>query len=119
MALYSELPVYSKTYQLLCDVMRQTPNVRREYRYTMCQDLTRLLTDMLVNIYEANRTREKLDAIEELRRNVVKVKIYLRAMVDLRLTSEGWYVQEAEKAEDVSRQLALWEKYLRGKKQTM
>lgn len=110
MALYSELPVYKVTYELLREVVMLTRNVSRDYRFTLCSDIRTKLTDIMVRIYRANRTINKAKHIAEARELLVEVRIYIRLLVDFRQISDKQYASLADKSELVSKQLAAWEK---------
>lgn len=110
MALYSELPVYKVTYELLREVVMLARNVNRDYRFTLCSDLREKLTEIMIRIYRANRTVEKKPHIAEARELLVEVKIYVRILADFRQISDKQYASLANKSELISKQLAAWEK---------
>lgn len=110
MAIYSNLPVYKDAYSLLLTVSRQSPNIPKDSRYTLVQDLKRCLMDILVMIYEANSTFDKEVVISKMRRKIVEAQVYLRLLVDMRQVSEGWYATAAAQSASVSKQLAAWQK---------
>lgn len=110
MALYSELPVYKITYELLREVVALSRNVSRDYRYTVCGDLRAKLIDIMIQIYRANKTIDKKQHIAEARELLVESKIYIRLLADFRQVSDKQYASLADKSELVSKQLAAWEK---------
>ena len=117
MAIYSNLPVYKDAYALLLMVSRQSPNIPKDSRYTLVQDLKRCLMDILVMIYEANSTTDKEPVIARMRRKMVESQVYLRLLVDMRQVSEAWYATAAAQSASVSKQLAAWQKSVRDRKQ--
>ncbi|MFV0586433.1 four helix bundle protein, partial [Bacteroides reticulotermitis] len=74
------------------------------------------LTELVILIYRANSTREKGPLIHEARERIELAKLGLRLLYDLRQLSMKQYVRYAEMTENISRQLAAWEKYINGKK---
>lgn len=110
MAIYSNLPVYGTTYQLMLQVAQLGPNMQRDYRYTLAQDLKRRLMDVLVMIYRANKVVEKQPIIAEMRETMVEVNVYLRLLCDLKQLSEKQYLQLAQVSVSIGKQLAAWEK---------
>lgn len=110
MALYSELPVYKVTYELLREVVMLTRNVSKDYRYTLCGDLREKLMGIMIQVYRANRTTEKRQHIAEARELVVESRIYMRLLADFRQISAMQYASLADKSELISKQLTAWEK---------
>lgn len=51
MALYTDLPVYKDTYQLVLKVFEVTGDFSREYKYTLGQDMKRDALHLLRSIY--------------------------------------------------------------------
>ena len=70
MAAYNELPVYKAGYDLLLLVFQLSHNLNREYKYTLGEKLKNEISDLLTNIYRANRVVQKNDYIEKARENL-------------------------------------------------
>lgn len=64
MANYDNLPVYKAAYDLLQSVYEKTGNVPRDVRFTLVETLKNELTEIIVLIYKANATPDKLPHIE-------------------------------------------------------
>lgn len=110
MAIYTNLPIYRATYDLLLEVERFMPNVPRQSRYTLCQNLNERIMEILVLVYKANASRNKLPMISQMRSKLVEVQVFFRLLADMRHISEKMYVAMADKTSGMSRQLAAWEK---------
>lgn len=110
MAIYTNLPIYRATYTLLLDVTKAMQNVPRDCRYTLGQDLRRKLTEILVLIYQANRTPHKLKTIALMRETLLEAQVYIRLMSDMHYISEGKYLALAEQTSNMSKQMTSWEK---------
>lgn len=110
MAIYTNLPIYKASYSLMLSVSRLMPDLPRDCRYTMGQDLRRKLMDVIVLIYRANRTRQKVQIISRMREVLFEAQVYLRLMCDMRYISEGRYLSLTELTESMSKQMAAWEK---------
>jgi hypothetical protein len=67
MALYSELPVYKATYDLLLGIFRFTKDFGKEYKYTVGESLKKETIELLTLIYRANVKRDKQDVLQEAR----------------------------------------------------
>lgn len=110
MAIYTNLPIYRASYSLLLDVTRTMTNVPRDCRYTLGQDLRRKLTDIILLIYRANRTRQKVKTISLMRETLLEAQVYIRLMSDMHYISERKYAALAEQTAGMSKQMAMWEK---------
>lgn len=113
MAQYDNLPVYKAAYDLLQSIYRNLGNVPRDVRFTLVETLKNELTDILVLIYKANSTTEKLPLIADAREKLVSVKIRMRLLHDLHHVGVKQYANLTLQVEQVSKQLAAWHKYAR------
>lgn len=110
---YDNLPVYKAAYDLLQGVYKDTGNVPRDVRFTLVETLKNELTEIIVLIYKANSTTDKLPHIEKARELVVSVKVRLRLLQDLHHINVKLYARFSEQVESVSKQLASWQEYVR------
>lgn len=110
MAIYTNLPIYKASYGLMLAVSQIMPLVPRDCRYSLGQDCRRKIMDIIVLIYRANRTRQKIRIISMMREALLEVQVYIRLMCDLRHISEKKYVELAELTANMSKQMAAWEK---------
>ncbi|WP_341459964.1 four helix bundle protein [Alistipes putredinis] len=113
-AQYDNLPVYKAAYDLLQSIYRDMGNVPRDVKFTLVETLKNELTEILVLIYKANSTTEKLPLIMDMRERLVGVKVRLRLLHDLRHVGTKLYAHLVEQVEAVSKQLASWQKYVKG-----
>ena len=118
MALYNQLPVYLTVQRLLLEVVRQSHNVSREHRYTLCPSLKQALVSLLLQIYHANRTQDKLPYIEKGKELIVESNIYLRLLCELHEISPKQYAILLDLADSAGKQLQAWEKSIRNIQQT-
>ena len=112
MAHYQNLPVFKDAYDLLLRVYTVSRTFQRDFRYTIGEDLKKVLMEMMLCLFRANRSREKLCEVASCREHIEEVKIYLRILHDLKQLSLKQYVLLCERAEAISKQLAAWDKYL-------
>ena len=110
MAIYTNLPVYKASYSLMLEVNRLMPNLPRDCRYSMGQEIRQKIMEIIVLIYRANRTREKVAVISKMRETLLEVQVYIRLMSDLKYISERKYVQLIEQTTSMSKQMAAWER---------
>jgi len=112
MALYSELPVYKATYDLLLGIFRFTKDFSKEYKYTVGESLKKETIELLTLIYRANAKRDKNDVLQEARERIEVIRLFIRLMKDMQQISIKQFVQINELVEKVSKQLAGWQKSL-------
>ena len=110
MAIYTNLPIYKATYSLLLEVSRMMPDLPRDARYTIGQEMRTSIMKILIYIYRANRTRRKVHLIGLMREFLLEVQVYVRLLNDMKCISEKKYVHLMELTSDMSKQLAAWEK---------
>ena len=115
MALYYNLPVYKASYELMKMLFACSSGFAREYKYTTGQELKNEGMSLIKNIYRANKATDKVVHIEEARENLEMIRLFLRLMQDFGQLSLKKFVEINLAVEGVSRQLATWEKYSRGK----
>lgn len=108
MALYSELPVFKATYDLLLLTYKKQNKLPRELRYTLVREITQRLIDMLSLIFQANATRDKLPLLTKARTSMEEVKIRYRLLSDLHLLGTRGFADIVEREESISKQLASW-----------
>lgn len=110
MAKYDQLPVYKAAYDLLLQLFGLAHQLNREYKYTLGEKLKNEVTDLLTNIYKANKTFEKATLIDKARENTEIVRLYIRILFDTKQISQKKHIAINEKIENVSKQLAGWHK---------
>jgi hypothetical protein len=110
MALYSDLPVYKSTYELLVATFKFTKNFSKEYKYTVGESLKKETIELLTLIYRANVKRDKNDVLQEARERIEVIRLFIRLMKDMQEISLKQFVQINETVENVSKQLTGWQK---------
>lgn len=108
--IYDNLPVYKATYDLLLLVFRLNRNFQRDYRYTLGENVKNELVALLVCIYQANATVQKVPHLLKAKEHVVVIKLQIRLLMDLKQINLKQYATAAELIESVSKQLAAWHK---------
>lgn len=115
MALFSELPVYKLGYDLLIQTYQRTAVFSREYKYTMGERLKNESTDMLLNIYKANKSKNSREQfIDQARQNVEVIRLLFRLCKDLKIIEMKGFVALNMQVEELSKQLASWQTYTAG-----
>ncbi len=104
------LPVYKASYDLLLYTFQLIKNMRKDYKYTAGEKIREETMELVMNIYRANKEKEKIKKIEEAQENIEKVRLLFRLLHDLRQISLKHFIGVNKKIEDVSRQLTGWRK---------
>jgi len=110
MAIYDNLPVFKASYDLLLEVFGISQHFQRDYRYTLGEKLKNELMDLMICIYRANQSSDKVSLLNKAREDIVVIKLSLRLLHDLKQMSTKQFALLAEKEEDISKQLTLWQK---------
>jgi len=110
LALFSDLPVYKSTYDLLLAVFRFTKDFSKEYKYTVGESLKKETIELLTLIYRANVRRDKREVLQEARERIEVIRLFIRLMKDMHQIGVKQFVQINKSVEDVSKQLSGWQK---------
>lgn len=113
MALYSELPVYKSSYDLLISIFELVKHFTREYKYTVGESLKKETIDLLTLIYRANRRYDKEEILKEAREQIEIIRLFIRIMKDMKQINIDKFVKVNINIEEVSKQLNGWEKSLK------
>jgi hypothetical protein len=113
MALYYELPIYKDTYSLLLAIFKLTRNFKREYKYTIGQEMKHSVMQMVQHIFHANTSLDKREDLRLLDSSFEMLKLQLRLCVDLRLISPEQQAGVWEFLNSIGRQLTGWKKSMK------
>ena len=108
MAIYSNLPVYKASYDLLLSVFNQVQHFKKAYKYSLGEKLQEEMVELIANIYRANCVKEKVDLLAKARENVEVIRLYIRLLKDLKELNITTTVQLNQQLESVSKQLVGW-----------
>ena len=78
MATYYNLPVYKQSYDLLLEIFKLTKEFNREYKYTIGEELKKETMAMIINIYRANSSEDRVGYIASARENIEVVRLLVR-----------------------------------------
>jgi len=111
MALYYNLPIYKASYKLMEMLFSHSSGFSREYKYTVGQDMKKEGSELIKNIYRANQAADKIVHLGQARENLEMIRLFTRLMQDFKQLSLKKFVEINQAIEEVSKQLAGWEKY--------
>lgn len=113
MALYQHLPIFKTSYDLLLLLFQLTKKFPREFKYTIGEELKKLCLSLVVGIYDANSSTDKLLVIKDLRRKLEMIKILMRIVKDLHIISLPQSAQSMLFIDSLSKQLVWWERSMK------
>ena len=108
---YYHLDVYKASYKLLVEIHKSFKNLNREYKYTIGEKVKERAFDVLVGIYKANRSKDKVACLYKALEDVEYVRLSLRLLRDLGAFGEKKFVRLMQISEDVFVQFEKWKNY--------
>jgi hypothetical protein len=87
MTLTSHLPIYKASYDLTITLFQVIKEFKREFKYTLGEQLKQEAIGLICTITKANMIREKKMLLEQARGQVETLRILLRLSKDLHLVS--------------------------------
>lgn len=108
------LPVFKMVYDLLLRIVHEAEKMGKSFRYTLGEDLKRLLVRIEVCIYHANETKEATEKkayIAEALEKMLEVKLYVRILHDSKQLSLKKYALLCEQMVAVEKNLNDWKQY--------
>lgn len=112
MALYSELPIFKASYDLLIYVFQTIKYFPKEYKYTFGEKLKTLLLDLILAVFHANRVKDKIISLNQVQMHVEAIRILLRISYDLKIITIEKFAHTSLLLESVSKQVAWWKRSL-------
>ena len=110
MARYQHLPIYKLTYELLVRLQAATKDFPREYKFTIGQNLQAEVVGLVVLIYRANASFEKIDVIDTMLERIQVIELLVRLSHDMRILPQKHYAALVEMLESISKQSEGWKK---------
>lgn len=111
MAIYDNLEVFKASYDLLLYVFQFTPNIKRDYRYTLAEKIKDNIIELCLCIYRANAAKDRVPDIRDARERLVTIKLMCRMLTDLKQISVKQFAVVCTHTETISKQLVAWQKY--------
>jgi len=115
MAKTRELPIYQGAYVYAREAYRVKVKLPKAMKYELGQETFAGAIQLLKNIVQANRARDKTPYITEALLEVEVQWTLLRLLFDLRGISEGEFKLLSERLADIGKQLDAWQKWQKQK----
>lgn len=110
MALHSSLPIYKVSYDLLQFVATVCRNMPKDFKHSVGGKLRDECVELLVLIYRANSSRDKVPHLVLLLERLQVTELWLRLCVDMRFISAGQYARAIALTDQVGKQANGWKK---------
>ena len=110
MALYTQLPVFKRTYDLLIELVRTAVALQRVYKYTFGERLQQEAMDLVLDIYKANTARDKFVFLASARERLETIRLLVRLLHDIKQITPKRFLFLNIIIEDISKQLTGWQK---------
>jgi len=107
--------VYKDGFDLLLLVYRSTIGLKRDYRYTLGEEMKLIVQHMLAAIYEAKKTTPRAALLADALHWVYEAKVLYRVMDELKLLRDWQCSAYIHYLATISKQLTAWHKYERRK----
>ena len=111
MAIYTELPVFKKSYDLLLLLINLSANLPKSYKYTLGERLQLEATEMIINIYRSNTAVERQESILKSREHLEAIRLLVRVLHDTKQINLRRMVFLNSLIEEISKQLTGWQKH--------
>lgn len=113
MAQFLHLPIYIKTYEFIKIVYRNTGQFRKEYKYTLGEELQQIIWQMLDEIIKTNSLAgvDKKDGIEKVSCLFDKFKIRFRFAYELGLMTSVKFGIAQVQIEEIGKMIGGWRKW--------
>jgi len=108
MAQYQHLPIYKVTYDLLSLVTKRTKEFPRDFKYSLGDKIRNECIDLVVLIYKANSTKDKVEFLNKILERVQVIELMLRLSKDLNLLSVNAFSEIIVLTDSISRQAQGW-----------
>ena len=108
---YYHLDVYKSSYKLLVEIHKNFTNLNKEHKYTIGEKVKEKVFAVLIGIYKANKSDNKVTMLEKILDDVEYIRLSLRLLRDLNVLSEKRYVMLLVLCEDVRVQFEKWRNY--------
>jgi hypothetical protein len=108
MVLYTELPVYGDTYQLILKIFEYTKDFPKEYKYTFGQDMKRDALHLLRSIYRANKHKNRAEQLDVFLDEFELLKLEIRLSTDMKLLSIKKQVALSALMSSIGKQVTGW-----------
>lgn len=108
MAQYDTLPIYKATYDFLLRIMHVINHFPREYKYTIGERIQDTAINMVVTIYRANKSKDKIPHLKELQEHIQMIYLFLRISHDIKILPTEKFASIVELIDGVSNQAQGW-----------
>ena len=108
----SEMPIFTRTFDLIAWLLPQTNNFPRAHRHTVTRRLLDAAFDLRERLEEANARRlaARRSALASADEALARVRVYLRLVMRFGWLNDGQYEHGATMIAEIGRLLGGWQK---------
>jgi hypothetical protein len=110
MAAAKDLPVYKVAYDLLGVILSAVRNMPRDVKQLVGGPLTKEAMDIVVLIFRANSTTNKVPYLTDLLERLEVINLLLRLAHDMKMITTKPYAAAIQRTEMVGKQVGGWRK---------
>jgi RNase P/RNase MRP subunit POP5 len=85
-------------------------HIKREYKYSIGDCLRNETLELLTLIFRANSRSDKEGILQTAREHVEVIRLFIRALFDMKQINLKQFVSVNQKIEEISKQLTAWQK---------
>lgn len=108
MARYKHLPIYKATYELLTLITKLIRNFPRDYKFSLGDRLRSECIELVVNIYRANSSSERLKYLDNIQERIQVIELLLRLSRDMKFISIKQFSETVEITDGLIKQTTGW-----------
>jgi hypothetical protein len=108
MGLYTDLPIYHQTYQLLQLVVNRIREFPRDLKFSLGDRIRNETVDLVVFIYKANSNTNKVPFLSEMLERLQVVQLLLRLAKDMKCLSIKQFSEISIVVQGLSKQTRGW-----------
>ena len=108
MSLAEDLPIFKASYDMLEQLTDVSKDLPKFHRYTVGTRMIDLTLDLLGQIYRANMSRYKAEALTELLIDYRQLQMLLRVVYREKAISSGRYAELMKLLNSIGRQATGW-----------
>lgn len=105
---YTQLPVFKASYDLLLEIFKFTQTMKREYRYSLGEELKKEMMGLMTCLYCANLIQNKEVYLLKAREHIELAILQVKRLHDLRQLPDENMAYITFQCEDISKQLGAW-----------
>ncbi|CAA6809458.1 MAG: Unknown protein [uncultured Campylobacterales bacterium] len=106
---YNKIPIYKPSYELLTYFFVVLKNMKKEFKYSLCEDIRKNCFELLKNINKASIKREgKKEILEDAKVSLEYIQLGIRLLNDIKEIKLKQFLHIQKLIIDIDEQLNKW-----------